>query len=60
MTGVGDYFGTAEAVPFHEAQWAKAQIALAIGKQEGTNLSGWKRLILSPEIGTLRLRSGAG
>jgi len=22
------------------------------------NLSGWKRLILSPEIGTLRLRSG--
>src|SRR6266550_7466298 len=27
MTGVGDYFGTAEkAVPFHEAQWAKAHM----------------------------------
>ena len=26
MTGVGDYFRTAEAVPFHEAQWAKAQM----------------------------------
>jgi len=60
MTGGGDYFGTAKAVPLHEAQRAKHRSALAIGKQEGTNLSGWKRLILSPEIGTLRLRSGAG
>ena len=46
-----------KAVPLHEAQRAKHRSALAIGKQEGTNLSGWKPRTLSPEIGTSETRA---